>query len=75
MDLDSEKGLGKTIKNEVQLFQKFNHKLMTHPNLITIHDVYQNSNNIYIVMELCDKDCTLKDYFHGLNKYNQTLSE
>jgi len=41
MDLDSEKGLGKTIKNEVQLFQKFNHKLMTHPNLITIHDVYQ----------------------------------
>ena len=75
MDLDSEKGLGKTIKNEVQLFQKFNHKLMTHPNLITIHDVYQTPNNIYIVMELCDKDCTLKDYFHGLNKYNQTLSE
>ena len=31
-------------------------KKVNHPNIVTLHDVFQTSNNMYIVTELCDYD-------------------
>ena len=58
-DISSEEELEKLRKstgNEINVFNRINFKVNAHPNLLAIHDVYGTRNNIYIVMELCEKD-------------------
>ena len=31
-------------------------KKVSHKNIVKLHDVYQTSNNMYIITELCDYD-------------------
>ena len=44
-----------TIQQEAKIFNKLNENIKGHQNLITIHDIFQTKNNLYIVMELCEK--------------------
>ena len=73
--LDMYKGLGKIISNEIKLFRTFHQKIKTHPNLITIHDIFQTKNNLYIVMKLCGKKCSLLDYIRTFRKKKKDIPE
>jgi len=41
----------KNIQSEIEIMKKVNHK-----NIVKLYDVFQTSNNMYIVTELCDSD-------------------
>ena len=65
----------KIIRNEINMYKKLSSTIKTHPNLITIHDIFLTKNYIYIVMELCEKNCSLKEYIFQLQRKRVLLSE
>jgi serine/threonine protein kinase len=40
----------KNIQSEIDIMKKVNH-----PNIVQLHDIYQTTNNMYIVTELCQQ--------------------
>ncbi len=59
---DNVQTLIRSIDSEVRTYNKMNFKINSHPNLVSIHDVYLTADNMYIVMELCDKNQVLYNY-------------
>lgn len=55
----------KSLQSEMEIMKKVNHE-----NIVKLHGLYQTSNNMYIVTQLCDED--LLSY---LNKQNKILPE
>ncbi len=39
-------------------------KKVDHPNIVNLHDVYQTTNNMYIITELCEDG----DFYSFLQK-------
>ncbi|KAJ0123371.1 BR serine/threonine-protein kinase [Diaporthe amygdali] len=65
---EEENGLRRlpvTVEREIAIM-----KLIEHPNIIKILDVWENRNEVYLILEYCES----KDMFSWINRYGQ-LSE
>ncbi|KAI3396323.1 hypothetical protein diail_12289 [Diaporthe ilicicola] len=62
---DGFRRLPVTVEREIAIM-----KLIEHPNIIKILDVWENRNEIYLILEYCES----KDMFSWINRYGQ-LSE
>ncbi|CAI2363860.1 unnamed protein product [Moneuplotes crassus] len=50
------------------------HKSLDHPNIVKFIDFFEDSKNVYIVLELCD-DGNLNDFFKNTGKRERSLTE
>jgi len=52
----------KNIDHEINVFNCIKAQIFSHPNLLGIYDIISDSDKMYKVLELCEKDCTLEDF-------------
>ena len=50
------------------------HKSLVHPNVVKFIDFFEDSKNVYIILELCESG-NLNDYFKNLCKREKSLSD
>ncbi|XP_039023121.1 calcium/calmodulin-dependent serine/threonine-protein kinase-like [Hibiscus syriacus] len=58
---------------EIPMMRKIIENILSHPNVIDLHDVYEDQTGVHLVLELCSRDLTLKIMDFGLSSVDEFM--